>query len=364
MTVNGESAPTLRPTLNLQCTGATAVDDPENDQTTLNIPSGGGGSVDFDAVATALAAADDAIDVNGEKITGLGTPTNGTDAATKGYVDSTASAAADDAIAAMLPLDVTDIAPSVTNGDVLTTTAGVVGWAAPAGGAPSFSDVNSALATANATVSINGQDLHAGDVLAAGYFYTGATVAGAGNIRLGNTHSIRARNAANSADVCLAQYSAGDAAYFGLDSGFGSQAFSTIIGASYSIYLAVASNYYIHLEASEVRFGYPIVGDATVYGVHGQVTSAHTDADYTVPSGEYKYRTIKFGTACTAGRTITFPAPASDAAAYEKEVVNTSGQTLTFNTGSGGKTLANGLAVRLRFTASEGTKYASATYTP
>ena len=41
----------------------------------------------FGAVKVALAAATAAIDVNSQKITGLGTPTDGTDAATKDYAD-------------------------------------------------------------------------------------------------------------------------------------------------------------------------------------------------------------------------------------------------------------------------------------
>lgn len=41
----------------------------------------------FDQVNGALAGADDDIDVNGQKITSLATPTTSTDAATKGYVD-------------------------------------------------------------------------------------------------------------------------------------------------------------------------------------------------------------------------------------------------------------------------------------
>lgn len=73
--------------------------------------------VNFASVQAALAAASGAIAVNGQKITGVGTPTASTDAATKGYCDSAAGAAV------------------------------------------TFTAVNSALATANAAIAVNSQKI-------------------------------------------------------------------------------------------------------------------------------------------------------------------------------------------------------------
>lgn len=373
-----------QPTLDFVGTGVSVTNDDANAKSIVTITAGGG-SVDFDAVKDALAAANTAVDFNGQALTGLDDPTNAQDAATKAYVDASAGSVTASSTTTFTNKSISGSTNTLTNVAISTAVSGLGANVATFLGTPSSANLAAAITDetgsgalvfgtsptiASPTISspsFGSSNLTTtGNILAAGYFYTGSgNVASAGNVRLQNTHSIRARNAANSADVCFAQYSVGDTLYIGLDSGFASQAFSLIQGASFSMYFAVASNYYIHLESSEVRAGYPIVGDATAYGVHGQVTSAHTDANYTVPSGEYKYYTIKFNTACSAGRTITFPAPGSDAAAYEKEVVNGSGQTLTFTTGAGAtKTLATGLAVKIRFTSSEGCKYASDTYTP
>ena len=186
-----------------------------------------------------------------------------------------------------------------------------------------------------------------------------------GNYRLANTDKICTRNSANSANACVAQYDSGDNLYLGLNSAYTEQAFNTVVGASNLLYLAVASNFKIVCDANTVQCGVPVIGYSSAYSVHGQIASAHGDANYTLPAGEYKYETIKFGTACTAGRTMTFPAPASDAAAYHKEIINTTGQTLTITTGAGAtKTIATGLGGWFRFTSSEGVKSASGTYTP
>lgn len=188
--------------------------------------------------------------------------------------------------------------------------------------------------------------------------------ASTGNYRLANTDKICARNAANSADACMMQYSAGDGLFIGLNSGFTEQAYIIVQAASAAQYFGIGSSYYFVVEAAQISVASPIVGYSSPYGCHGQVQSGAGDANYAVPSSEYKFDAIIVGTAWTAGRTMTFPHPASDAAGYSKTIVNSTGQTMTVSTGTGTtKTLANGLGQRFRFS-SGGVNYAGATYTP
>lgn len=207
-------------------------------------------------------------------------------------------------------------------------------------------------------------DFGSQNVVTTGYYATGSTIASTGNFRLGNTHKFVFRNAANSADACGMQYGSGDIMYYGLDSGFGSQAYGIISGAAQYIYFAVNSSYYIHLEASEVRMGNPVVGDDTPYASHGAVVSAHTDANYTVPASEYKYYTIEFATSLTADRTMTFPHPSSLARSYIKNIRNVgTGVSITISTGTGTTVqVTNNRAIRLEFT-NGGVRVAGAEYT-
>lgn len=197
-----------------------------------------------------------------------------------------------------------------------------------------IADTNVAVGAAILGTKIS-PDFGAQNVVTTGYYSTGGTVASAGNIRFGNTHKFAARNNANSADACLAQYGSGDVAYYGLNSAFGEQAYGWIGGASQYMYLSVASTYYIHLEASEVRMGNPVVGDDTVFACHGAVDSAMTDANYTVPASEYKYYTIKFACTGATTRTVTFPHPSSLASSYTKNIRGSTEKILTISTGTG-----------------------------
>lgn len=156
-----------------------------------------------------------------------------------------------------------------------------------------------------------------------------------GNVRLNNTHKITSRNNANSANVCIAQYSTGDVLFFGHNSGFGEIAYGAIHNCSQYTYFAVASSYYIHLEASEVRMGNPVVGDDTVYAAHGSVNSSYTNVDYTIPAAEYKYYTVSFTSTGAAAKTVTFPHPSSLARSYIKNIRNDTEHNLTISTGTG-----------------------------
>lgn len=201
-----------------------------------------------------------------------------------------------------------------------------------------------------------------------GYLYssaaTGLPTTGIIRLHLGGG-GIVSRNTANTQDIAMMAVGSGDTLYIGISTAFGAQTYNLIQGASQAQYFAIASQYKLVLDANGVQHGAPCIGYATPYSVDGQITSAHTDANYTVPAGEYIYQTVKFGSLLTAGRTITFPAPASDAAGYVKDIINLTTQTLTITTGAGAtKTIAAGLGQRIRFTSSEGCKYASGTYTP
>lgn len=222
-------------------------------------------------------------------------------------------------------------------------------------------NVNASAAIAGTKIS---PDFGSQNVLTTGYYATGSTVASTGNLRLGNTHKGVARNNGNSADACLFQYGSGDIAYYGLNSGFTEQAYGFIAGASQYMYLAVASTYYIHLEASEVRMGNPVVGDDTPYACHGAVVSSHTDANYTVPAAEYKYFTITFSTALSADRTMTFPHPSSLARSYVKCIRNVgTGVSITISTGTGTTIqVTNNRGILLEFT-NGGVRVMGAEYT-
>ena len=178
-------------------------------------------------------------------------------------------------------------------------------------------------------------DFGSQNVVTTGYYATGSTVASTGNVRFGNTHKAVFRNAANSADACAVQYGSGDVMYYGLNSGFTEQAYGIIAGATQYVYFAVNSSYYIHLEASEVRMGNPVVGDDTVYASHGAVVSGYTNANYTVPAAEYKYYTVSFEGTGAATRTATFPHPSSLARSYIKNIRNDTEHDLTISTGTG-----------------------------
>lgn len=209
-----------------------------------------------------------------------------------------------------------------------------------------------------------------GNILAAGYFYTGTgNIAASGNVRMQNTHSLRFRNAGNSADAVLAQYSAGDSMFIGLDSAYGNQAFAIIMAASSSLYLGIGSTFYFQLTGGNTESSKPIIGSGTYsspYGCHGKVTHTFAaDSNYTVTAAQYKFQILHFITGSwTAGRTVTFPHPASEAVSYEKTVYNNTAYTMTVSTGTGTtQTIPTGQANRFWFS-SAGVNYGGSAWTP
>lgn len=99
----------------------------------------------------------------------------------------------------------------------------------------------------------------------------------------------------------------------------------------------------------------PIVGIATVYGVHGEIAVDMNNANKTLANTEYVYQSIKVTstTNFTAARTLTFPAPATAAVAYTKFVRNTQAGAfaVTVSTGAGSTVaVAQGKGQLLLFT--------------
>lgn len=408
--LNGAETVNLRTTVDLVCVGATVADDEENEKTIVTIPAGGGGTsptgtgVALVSGGAFVGAAGTVNLASGTYVSGTLPVANGGTGQTSGVVTFNAATqtltnktidCANNTITNISdaeivgPIDVVKLDPSGTNGHVLTTVAGVTAWAAAAGGSTPTgtgfrhvtsgtedaasklvvnADVDSMAAIAGTKISPDfGSALvrTSGNILSEGYFYTGTgNLASTGNIRMQNTHKICSRNAGNSADVCMMQYSSGDYLFVGLNSGFTEQAYIIVQAASNAQYFGIGSSYYWVVESAQLSAASPIVGYSSPFGCHGQCTSGQIDANYTVPASEYKFDAILFTFLCTAGRTMTFPHPASDAAGYSKTIVNTTTQTLTISTGTGTtKTLASGLGQRFRFS-SAGVNYAGATYTP
>jgi hypothetical protein len=119
----------------------------------------------------------------------------------------------------------------------------------------------------------------------------------------------------------------------------------------------------IRVTQSSTAMGLPAIGDSLVsspYGVHGHVSIAFAGATATrtMTAAEYALSSQVFTGARTAAFTATYPAPASDAAAYYKWVQNstTGGFNATISTGAGATVAlgAGGVPRLLRFDVSVG----------
>jgi hypothetical protein len=207
------------------------------------------------------------------------------------------------------------------------------------------------------------QQLDASDYVQGQSFRTDGVLPSDGTFRLANSRSIKTRNGANSANICMMQSNVGDVLFIGQNSSFAEQTFNLIQGASSNQYFAINSQYIFALFAGAFELYEPIRGGTSPYGLHGQVASARAVAAYTVPAAEYQYDSIRFAAAVAAG-TVTFPQPINAARSYTKEIVNQSGATITISNGAGTtRTLATGSAQRFRFL-STGVEAASPVWTP
>lgn len=94
------------------------------------------------------------------------------------------------------------------------------------------------------------------------------------------------------------------------------------------------------LTVASLAMNAPIIGDSantSPYAAHGCGTVAEGDAPRTEAAAIYCFANIIYTGALTAGRTVTFPQPASLAKSYVKSIFNstTGGFALTFTTGAG-----------------------------
>jgi hypothetical protein len=189
------------------------------------------------------------------------------------------------------------------------------------------------------------------------------------------TMSCFSRNFADNADRCVFQTSGVSAGTETVLIGVSTTA-STADGwptvgifPTTTLNLGVSGSAMVSLTSSLISARHPIVGyvlGTSPYGVHGGFTFAFAaDANYTVTAAQYSLDRGEFTTGViTAGRTVTWPHPSSEARGYYKEIVNLTNQTLTISTGTGTtRTLATNLGQKFWFGAA-GVKYSGPTFTP
>lgn len=195
-------------------------------------------------------------------------------------------------------------------------------------------------ATVNGVItSTGGQLTQALNVLAGTNFLSiGSGASTTGTIRMANATDIRARDVGNTSDRVLITTDTSNELFIGTDSGFTTTQWGLLRLAATQLYVGTATNQDIFLTGSAIAVGFPIIGNTSMsspYAVHGKVTDATAGA-FTVASATYKYDIIQL-TGATAA-TVTFPLPASDAAAYYKTLINTSGVTKTIAAGAAATT--------------------------
>ncbi len=206
------------------------------------------------------------------------------------------------------------------------------------------------------------------------FWSTGASPATTGAGRMSNAEGINFRSVVGgNPDISGMFFSSGNILFLGTDSSFtaanqasGIRLYPTTGG---DVNMGVAGTTYMSIVGGNVEAWKPITGSASgtsPHGVHGGVAYTFAaDANYTVTAAQYALDWLEFVTGViTAGRTVTFPHPASKAVGYYKTIFNNTNQTLTVSTGTGTtKTIATGLAQRFWFD-NAGVSFSSATFTP
>lgn len=249
-------------------------------------------------------------------------------------------------------LPVASIAPSGTNGWVLTTVAGVPVWQAPTAGG----------ASAGGSGQVQTSDGAGGftaptNVLAGANFLSiGATPSASGLIRV--PYSVSAvvmaqRDNVNGADWPIITTTSA-ATIFGDTTnnqntylrGFQLQ---IIANSSGDIDMFTGANFGLHVTPTSLAAAQPIIGDSRAtapYGVHAVQAQAMADANQTASATVYSAGTIKTTGAITANRTLTVPAAsATDSLGYYKFICNTCTGAfgIIISTGAGTTvTIANG----------------------
>lgn len=171
----------------------------------------------------------------------------------------------------------------------------------------------------------------------------GTNAAAGGAVRIPSAQLLRSRNNANGGDLDIAGYDASDTLILGDGTGGGGITYKCYSGGIH--YFRLGSNDTLAIRADSIRCMMPITGEdsfyTTPYSAHGSATVAEGDTTRTEVAGIYKYTNIIYTGAMTAGRTVTFPLPASLAASYHKTIFNntTGGFAITLANG-GGATIA------------------------
>lgn len=214
-------------------------------------------------------------------------------------------------------------------------------------------DVNAAAAIAGTKISPN---FGSQAITTTGAANIGGTPAATGTLNLPNAAAIMARDVGNSADYCIAEISASNRLHIGSDAAFGSQPNIIWIFAGNTATLGVVTGNILDVTTNNIVAYKPIVGDgaASPYGVHGGVIiTPPSNANVTLSAAQYQYDWIQLNQGSWATtHLLIFPAPASKAAGYYKNVYNNTATmgTLTVSTGSGTtRTVLVGDTARLWF---------------
>ena len=164
----------------------------------------------------------------------------------------------------------------------------------------------------------------------AGYVSVGASPAASGMLRVPNNVDVITSKTVGGVDVGLLGHSSGNALYVGA-----ANAGATHVDNLY-LYpntggqlLTTGAGVILDWSGTNLSSAVPIVGFSQPWGVHGKIADATVGA-FTVTAATYNYDAIQLtgGTAAT----VTFPS-ATDAAAYYKTIINTSGVTKTLSNG-------------------------------
>ena len=163
----------------------------------------------------------------------------------------------------------------------------------------------------------------------ANYISVGPTTpAATGFIRLANAAIIAARNIGNTNEITIAELDATNQLWLGIDSALtaAKTAANTRVFATTAVYLGTVTTPSVTLTTTQIKTALPIVGDATVYGVHAESTINMLDANYTALAVDYESMIITNGAAVamTLARTLFLP-NATNAACYFKFVRNVNG---------------------------------------